>query len=267
MPRFAANIGWMAQEVPMMERFQLVRDLGFTAVECPIDVYDHAAQDLAEGYLSAGLDFLMFNSPPGSGEDEYGLAGLAGREGEFQDSIGRAVDYARALKAEYVHILAGHQPGDWRKAGFERFVENLKWACPILAEAGIIALIEPINTIARPGYLVQTTAEAQGVVDAVKAAGSDNIAIQFDFHNCQIMEGNLSMTFAKHLPSIGHVQIAGYPGRTPPDEGEINYPFILALIDRLDFDGWVGCEYAPHDKDQPGATKASLKWADQYGLG
>jgi hydroxypyruvate isomerase len=266
MPRFAANIGWMAQEVPMMERFQLVRDLGFSAVECPL-LYDHPAADLAEGYLSAGLDFVMFNSPGGSGEGEYGIAGFKGREAEFQDTIGVALDYAKALKTEYLHILAGHAEGDWREAGFETFIENVKWACTALADAGLVALIEPINTISRPGYLVQTTKDAQRVVDAVKAAGSDNIGIQYDFHNAQIMEGDLSRTFEAHLPSIRHVQIAGYPGRTPPDEGEINYPYVFDLIDRLGFDGWVGCEYAPHDKTAPGATKASLGWAKEFGLG
>ncbi|MEK9671361.1 MAG: TIM barrel protein [Rhodospirillaceae bacterium] len=267
MLKFAANIGWMAQEVPIMERFQLVRDLGFTAVECPIDVYNHPAADLAEGYLSAGLDFLMFNSPPGSGKDEYGIAGLKGREAEFQDTIGRAIDYAKALKAEYVHILAGHQPGDWRKSGFEKFIENVTWACGQLKEANVIALIEPINTVARAGYLVQTTDEAQGVVDAVNKAGFDNIGIQFDFHNCQIMEGNLSRNYTEHLPSIAHIQIAGHPGRTPPGEGEINYSFVFAMIERSNYNGWIGCEYAPHNKTEPGATKASLAWAKPFGLG
>ena len=147
MPRFAANIGWMAQEVPMMERFQLVRDLGFTAVECPL-LYEHPKEDLAEGYQAAGLDFLMFNSPPGKNPGEYGIAGFKGREAEFQDTIGLALEYSKALKTEYLHILAGYREGDWREEGFEAFIENVKWACPVLAEAGITALIEPINAVA-----------------------------------------------------------------------------------------------------------------------
>lgn len=267
MPRFAANIGWMAQEVPMLERFQLVRDLGFTAVECPL-LYGHDANAMADACNAAGIEFLMFNSPPGKHDGEYGIAGLTGRKGEFQDSIGTAIDYAKALGTTYLHVLAGWQSGDWdRRAGFDVFIDNLKWACPVLADAGLTALIEPINTVARPGYLVQTTKEAQHVVDAVKAAGSANIGIQYDFHNAQIMEGDLARTFEAHLPSILHVQIAGNPGRTPPDEGEINYPFVFDLCDRLGFKGWLGCEYAPHDKAKPGATKASLKWAEGFGLG
>ncbi|PIW27381.1 MAG: hydroxypyruvate isomerase [Rhodospirillales bacterium CG15_BIG_FIL_POST_REV_8_21_14_020_66_15] len=267
MPRFAANIGWLAQEVPMLERFRLVRDLGFTAVECPL-LYGHDADALAEACKEAALEFLMFNSPPGKHEGEYGIAGLKGRKGEFQDTIARAIRYAKALDTTYLHVLAGWQLGDWdRKAAFGVFIDNLKWACPVLAEAGLTALIEPINTHARPGYLVQTTWEAQRVVDTVKAAGHKNIGIQYDFHNAQIMEGDLARTFEAHLPSILHVQIAGNPGRTPPDEGEIAYPFVFDLVDRLGYTGWIGCEYTPHDKSKPGATKASLKWAEAYGLG
>ena len=268
MPKFAANIGWLAQEVPMLERFQLVRDLGFAAVECPISVYDEEASAMGDAAKAAGVEFVLFNSPPGSGDDSYGIAGLKGREAEFQDTIGTAIDYAKELGSTYLHVLSGWQPGDWdREEGFATFIDNLKWACPVLAEAGLVALTEPINWHARPGYLVGTTAEGQRVVDAVKSAGHDNIGIQYDFHNAQIMEGDLARTFEKHLPDIHHVQIAGNPGRLPPDEGEINYPFVFDLCDRLGFDGWLGLEYAAHDKTQPGATKASLKWATAYGLG
>jgi len=269
MPRFAANVGWIAQEVPMLKRFQLVRDLGFKAVECPIVVYDLPVADQAAACRAAGLEYLMINSPAGNIENDYGVGGLAGREQEFQDTIGKAIDYGKALGCTYIHVLAGWLPeGEDRDAAAATFVDNLKWACPLLDKAGLTALIEPINTAAWPGYLVTTTAQGQDIVDGVKAnGGPNNIGIQYDFFNAQMMEGDLARTFEKHLDDILHVQIAGNPGRTPPDEGEINYPFIFELVDRLGFKGWLGCEYSPHDKEQPGATKVSLKWANSYGLG
>lgn len=265
MPRFAANIGWMAQEVPMLERFRLVRDLGFSAVECPL-FYEFAASDLGAACAEAELDFLMFNAPPGDLlAGEYGLSGLPGRQVEFKDSIGRALDYAKALQAENLHILAGIVPEvEHRERCFEVHVENLKWAAEALARERIGVLIEPINTFERPGYLTTTTAEARAVLDAV---GHDNLAIQYDFHNAQLMEGGLTATLEQHLASIRHMQIAGVPARTPPDEGEMNYPYLFDLIDRLGYTGWVGCEYRPHNAAEPGATRASLAWAHGYGLG
>lgn len=265
MPRFAANIGWMAQEVPMLERFRLVRDLGFTAVECPL-IYDHEPAGLGDACAAAELGFLMFNAPPGDmAAGEYGISALPGREQEFQDSIGRALDYAKALKSGFVHVLAGIVPsGEKRERCFEAHVENLIWAAQVLSEAGIGVLVEPINTYERPGYLTTTTKEAKAVLDA---AGHDNIAIQYDFHNAQFMEGSLTATLEEHLPVIRHMQIAGVPGRTPPDEGEMNIAYLFDLVDRLGYTGWIGCEYRPHHATSPGATKASLGWARPFGLG
>ncbi len=145
---------------------------------------------------------------------------------------------------------------------------TMSTACPVLARAGLTALIEPINTLTWPGYLVTTTAEAQSIVDAVRADnGPENIGIQYDFFNAQMMEGDLARTFEAHQADILHVQIAGLPDRTPPDRGEIRYPFVFDLLDQLGYVGWVGCEYAPLDGDKPGATRASLAWAREFGLG
>ena len=110
MPRFAANLGWMLQEVPMLERFQLARELGFEATECPLP-YDTPARDLADACLAAGLEVLRLNAPPGDMQaGEYGRAGLAGRESEVRESIEQAMDYATILNSSFIHVLAGIVP-------------------------------------------------------------------------------------------------------------------------------------------------------------
>jgi len=45
------------------------------------------------------------------------------------------------------------------------------------------------------------------------------------------------------------------PARNEPDHGELNYDYVLDLIDELDFDGWIGCEYRPK-----GGTSEGLTW-------
>ncbi len=264
MPRFAANIGWMLQEVPMLERFRAARDLGFDAVECPLP-YDFAPADLADACGEQGLAFIMLNAPPGDmAAGEYGLAGLPGRESEFRDTIGAALSYATALKSRFIHVLAGIVPdGESRARCRDVYIENLSWAAGVSEEAGVGVLIEPINTFERPGYLTTLTAEALAALARVDHA---NLGIQYDFHNAQLMEGCLTATLEKSIARIRHMQIAGVPGRTPPGEGEMNYPYLFELIDRLDYDGWVGCEYRPRGTHE-GATKESLKWAKAFGLG
>ncbi len=264
MPRFAANLNWLLQEYDWPARFQAARNLGFEAVECQLP-YTQSAHQLAESCSAAGLKFIMFNAPPGDMEaGEYGLAGLPGREGEFQDSMGVALEYARTLQSSFIHVLAGIVP---ESQSYDRcrevYIENLSWAAEQAQQIDVGILIEPINTFERPGYLTTLTPQA---AEVVRLVNKPNLGIQFDFHNAQLMEGYISRLLESHLDSIKHMQIAGIPGRTPPDHGELNYSYFFNLLDRLGYSGWIGCEYRPVDK-YAGATQASLKWATDYGLG
>ncbi len=264
MPRFAANLSWMLQERPMLERFRAARELGFNAVECQFP-YDHSPEELAEACRDADLQFVMFNAPPGDMKaGEYGISGLPGREAEFRDTFVKSLTYAKVMKSRFIHVLAGIVPeGESRARCHDIYVENLAWAAQTSQEAGVGVLIEPINTFERPGYLTTLTSEAR---ETLVRVGHSNLGIQYDFHNAQLMEGCLTRALEENIASIRHMQIAGVPGRTPPDEGEMNYPYLFQVIERLGYGGWVGCEYRPHGKHD-GATKESLGWATAFGLG
>jgi hydroxypyruvate isomerase len=91
----------------------------------------------------------------------------------------------------------------------------------------------------------------------VLEVGAPNLKVQMDLYHCQIVEGDLAKKIEMYLPTgrVSHLQIAGVPERQEPDIGEINHPYLFALIDRLGYDGWVGCEYRPK-----GSTSAGLGW-------
>ena len=260
MPRLAANLTWMFHEHEFPARFEAAGDLGFEAVECQFP-YEWEPDLLAERLEASGLRQVMFNMPPGDADaGEYGLAGLPGRTSEFQESVGKAVTYACALECGMLHVLAGIVPGDVRPEDcFETYVENIRWAATECRRSGIQVLIEPINTFERPGYLISTSSEAR---EAVHRIGMDNVALQFDFHNAQLMEGNLTAVFENCAPLVRHIQIAGVPGRTPPDRGEINYDYLFGLIDRVGYSGWVGCEFRCGEPTSEGMT-----WARRFGIG
>ena len=120
-------------------------------------------------------------------------------------------------------------------------------------------MLEPLNTIDNPGYFLTSSVQTRRIIDQV---ARPNVRMQYDCYHMQIMEGRLADTIAAQLDVIGHVQISGVPGRFEPDaEQEINYPYILSLLDELGFDGWVGCEYRPR-----AGTLAGLDWARPYGI-
>jgi hydroxypyruvate isomerase len=123
-------------------------------------------------------------------------------------------------------------------------------------------LIEPINTRDIPGFFLNRQDHAHEIVSLV---GAPNLKVQMDLYHCQIVEGDLAKKVEAYLPTgrVGHFQIAGVPERHEPDVGELNYPYLFALIDRLGWDGVIGCEYRPRDSG-PGGTTAGLGWLQPY---
>lgn len=253
MPRFAANLSMMYNEVPFIERFGACAADGFGAVEF-LFPYAHPAQEIRDQLDRHGLQQVLFNAPPGDFEaGERGIASLPGRQDEFRDGVERAIEYARVLGCPRVHLMAGLvRRESERVAQREIYVDNVGWAARRLAEAGLTALIEPINTRDIPGYLLNTQADAHAIVERL---GLPNLKVQMDLYHCQIVEGDLAMKIRRYLTEVGHIQIAGVPHRHEPDIGEINYPYLFALLDELGYDGWIGCEYRPR-----AGTSAGLDW-------
>ena len=138
----------------------------------------------------------------------------------------------------------------------ETFVANLRFAAAETAKAGITLVSEPINTRDIPGFYLHHTVDALAIFDAV---GSNNLRLQYDVYHMQIMEGDLAPTIERNLGRIAHIQIADTPGRHEPGSGEINYRFLFDHLDRLGYDGWVGCEYKP-----AAGTVEGLGWLAPY---
>lgn len=253
MPKFAANLTMMFNEVPFPQRFAAAAKAGFAAVEF-LFPYDYPPAEVARWLQEAGLKNALFNMPPGDwAAGERGVASLPGREEEFRAGVARAIEYARALGTSSINALAGLLPsGADRKRHREVFVANLRHAAKALAGEGRTLLIEPINSRDIPGYFLNTQAEAHAIREEVD---QPNLKVQMDFYHAQIVEGDLSVTLRKQIAHVGHVQIASVPDRHEPDEGEIDYRHIFRLLDELGYPGWVGCEYRPR-----GRTEDGLGW-------
>jgi hydroxypyruvate isomerase len=255
MPKFAANLTMIFNEVDFLDRFRAAAEAGFKGVEY-LFPYAFPKEALAERLDRHGLVQVLHNLPAGDWDKgERGIACHPDRVGEFQDGVGRAIDYAKALGCKQVNCLAGIAPaGVSADTQRQTFVDNLRFAAGKLKEAGIRLLVEPINTFDIPGFYLNRTAQAAEILDEV---ASDNLFIQYDIYHAQRMEGELGNTIAKYLPRIAHIQLADNPGRHEPGTGEINYPWLFRHIDGLGYDGWIGCEYKPAAK-----TSEGLGWIE-----
>ncbi|MFG1392958.1 hydroxypyruvate isomerase [Xanthobacter agilis] len=257
MPKFDANLSLLWTELPFPERFARARAAGFRAVEYQFP-YDDEKERLADLLATQGLALVMHNLPAGDwAAGERGIACLPGREGEFQDGVGRAIDYARAQGARRLNCLAGIAPASVPPDAVRAtLVRNLKFAAAELKAAGLDLLVEPINTRDMPGFALSRSRQTLDLLDEVAA---DNAFLQYDVYHMQVMEGDLTATLTAHMPRIGHIQIADAPARGEPGTGEINFPFLFKAIDAAGYTGWIGCEYRP-----TAGTDAGLGWFAPY---
>ena len=253
MPKFAANISTMFAEHDFLDRFEAAARNGFPGVEY-LFPYGHAPERIAERLERHDLVQVLFNLPPGDwAAGERGIACLPGREGEFQDGVGRAIDYAKVLGNSQVHCMAGLAPeGADPDSLLKTYRENLRFAADQAKAAGLTVLLEPINSRDMPGYFLNHSDQALAVIDAV---GADNLLLQYDIYHMQIMEGDLAPSIAAKLDRIGHMQFADTPGRHEPGTGEINHGFLFDFIDRIGYTGWIGAEYKP-----AAGTEEGLGW-------
>ncbi|WP_315805104.1 MULTISPECIES: hydroxypyruvate isomerase [unclassified Bradyrhizobium] len=259
MPRFAANLTMLFNELPFMERFAAAKAAGFSGVEY-LFPYEFDKAELREQLARHGLTQVLHNLPAGNwAAGERGIAILPDRVDDFRDGVRRAIEYARALDCRQLNCLVGIAPDDADPRELNQvLVRNLRFAAIALKAQGIKLLIEPINTPDIPGFFLNRTAQALQLISDVE---SDNLFVQYDIYHMQIMEGDLARTMQKHLARIAHIQLADNPGRHEPGTGEINYPFLFRHLDAIGYSGWIGCEYKPR-----AGTVDGLGWLADYAV-
>lgn len=259
MPRFAANLSTMYREHDFAERFGAAARDGFTAVEFMFP-YPYPAKRLHKLLQEHGLRQVLFNAPPGdwNGGDR-GCTAIPGREVEFREAFCKALEYATVLECPRVHAMAGLMPeGADRERFRATYLENLAWAAERAEKAGVDVLIEPIAQRNIPGFFLNLQEDAHSIAAEL---GRPNIKVMMDLFHCQVQEGDLTARLRRYLSEsssrVGHIQIASVPDRHEPDAGEINYPYLFALIDELGYAGWIGLEYIPR-----AGTSEGLGWLD-----
>ena len=250
---FSANLTLLFNEVHFLDRFRKAAEAGFRGVEFQFP-YGYSIEDIAERLDRYGLEPVLHNLPAGDWcRGDRGIACLPDRIGEFQDGVGRALEYAGAFGCTRLNCLAGVAPdGEPDERLRETLIDNLRFAAHALERAGIALLIEPLNTRDVPGFFLQTTDHAN---DIIRDARCGNLFLQFDVYHMHIMEGDAAASLARNLAGVAHVQVADAPGRHQPGTGRIDFSAVFDVLDASGYSQWVGCEYVPE-----GTTEESLAW-------
>jgi hydroxypyruvate isomerase len=257
MPDFAANLSTMFTELPFLERFGAAARCGFSAVELAFP-YSAPKQDVTKRLRQHELTVVAFNLPAGRWEaGERGIACDPNRTEEFRAGVHQAIDYAAAVNCRFLNCIVGAAPhGADGEVTRRTLVENLRYAAQQTRSVGIMVLVEPIDIATLPSSYLHSTADAVTLLDAV---GARNVSLLYDVCHMHAMGEPVAATIARHLTRIGHIQIAGWPGRGEPVSGEIDYDGLLDFVDRIGHRGWVGCEYSPNAD-----TAVGLRWMSRH---
>jgi hydroxypyruvate isomerase len=255
MLRFSANLSTLFQELPLASRFEAAAKAGFDAVELwfPYEIPAPQMRTLLEAH---GLRCVGINSPAGDIQrGDWGLAADPTRREAFDASVEQAFDYAQAIGCANVHVMAGQieAGAPWQPA-WDHYLQCMGAAADRAAARNLTVMIEPLNRLDRPRYLLNTQAQA---LEALATLNRPNLKIMLDVYHLQRGEGNLIERLRASLPHAAHVQIADNPGRHEPGTGEIRFDTVFAEIERSGYAGTIGCEYLPS-----GSTAESFGWLE-----
>lgn len=246
--RFSANLGFLFNEFALPDAIRAAKRQGFDAVEMHWP-YEADLQAVISALEETKLPLLGVNTVRGDvGAGENGLSALPGREVEARAAIDQAIEWAVATGCRNIHVMAGKTSGD---EAFSAFVENLRYAAAAASPHGVGIMIEPLNPRDAPGYFLTDLPTALRVVEATEGA----VGIMYDCYHMQIVHGDLLRTVETHLDVIRHIQFASVPHRAEPDDGEVDYAWLLPAFVDAGYEGFFGAEYKP--------MSGSFAWMEQ----
>lgn len=256
--KFASNLSFMFTETPaIIERYKLAKEAGFKAVESGFP-FGYSIKDVSEARKKADIEQILINVYTGDvTKGELGYAAIPGEEENFKKSIDLTIEYAKALNCSRIHVMSG-KVNQANTVNDNVYLNNLSYAAEKFQKENIVGLIEPINNITVPNYYMNSFQQG---LQVVKTINSPNLKLLFDVFHLQQICGNITRNIKELLPYIGHIQIAQVPNRHEPNTpGELNYKYILSILEQEGYNGYIGLEYSPKSTSREG-----LGWVQEFG--
>lgn len=256
MLRLSPCIEMFWPEVEFADRIQKVAALGFPAFEFwgwwnkDLDAVERAAKDtgLAVAVCCVNTAFTTAGAAP--------MLAPEGRD-SFVQAVKDCVPVGKKIGCRTFIVTTGNElPNVPREAQHAAVVAALRAAAPIVEDAGIALVVEPLNLLVNhAGYYLSTSREGFEILDEV---GSPAVKLLFDIYHQQITEGNLSLNIFSNIERIGHFHVANHPGRHEPAVGEINYPYLFGRLAETDYGAYIGLEFSPSDPARTEQILAAL---------
>jgi hydroxypyruvate isomerase len=256
--KIAANLSLLFTELPLIERVVAAAAAGFDGVEIQFP-YALPAIRLKEALAAAGMPLRLINLPAGDlMSGGAGLAAVPARNAEFDAALQEALSYAAMARPALVNVLPGRlAEGLELEQALVCLAVNLHKTAEAFQALGIGVVVEAINPLDMPGFLINTPAQLDALL---KAVGHPNLAAQYDLYHMARQGLDMKAGIILLAGRIGHVQFADCPGRGAPGSGDVQFAPLLTALRKSGYQGWLAAEYRPGDA----GTRASLGWLSEW---
>ena len=259
--RLDVNCSILFTELPLTRRAAAAKAAGFGGVEfwwpwAGLAPSDAEADAFVAAVGDAGVELVSLNFHAGDmAAGERGIVSHPARAAGFRENAAAAVEIARRTGCTRLNAPYGRRvPGVPVEEQDAVAVENLAFAAKAAAQAGAAVLVESVNSVDIPGFLVDTSGKA---LDVINAVGAPNVGYLADLYHLAKMGEDVAHVLNRHRDAIGHVQVADPPGRGAPGTGTLDFEPLFRQLAAQGYDGWVGLEYRPAD---PADSASSFGW-------
>ena len=147
-----------------------------------------------------------------------------------------------------------------KEEGQKNCIVGYKKMVQMAEKKNVCLVLEPLNSkraIQMKGHPGYQGDHLQYCLEIIKAVGSPSLKLLFDVYHIQIMDGDIIRHLRESREYIGHVQIAGVPGRGEIGKNqEINYAAVMTALVEIGYQGYVGHEWIPTGDAMMGLLEA-----------
>ena len=229
-------------DLPLEQRIARVARIGYKHVEFWLADNGKDIDAIAEACRRHKVKVNDFVVNPPTGEVGGTLVDPKDRR-KYLARLADTIAIAKKLRCRKLITCTGNDTGASPRTQCKSIIDTLRAAAPICEEAGVMLVVEPLNTVVdHAGYFLDSSVIG---AELIRAIDHPNIRLLYDCYHMQIMEGNILDTIGIELDVIGHFHSASVPGRHEVFLGELNYPAIVKWIYKQGYTGCFGLEYKP----------------------
>jgi hydroxypyruvate isomerase len=242
---WSAHISWLFGEVPYLQRVEAAQRAGFQCIETAWPQQAADRDGLGVKVAEHGIGVALLNCNEGDiASGERGFLNDNARRAELERDFLAAAELAQRIGARNLNLLVGRALPDIPITRQRWRILNALRELAVEAQArGLRILLEPLNYLENPDYLLATP---QAAAELIERCDSDAVGMLLDVYHVARVGADPLVAIEHYAELIGHVQISDFPGRGQPGSGSLELWRMLEALAGSGYEGPIGLEYVPN---------------------